>query len=165
MFQNLLNHALIQLIIFAVLYALIFIFIQCDLRAGIRKAKKNGEFRSSHKYRQTVDKIARYYNAIFVLTVIDIVQMLAIYMIDFQIGWHIPEIPIFTFGGTFFIGFIEFKSIYEKSDDKEQARISDTAKMMMDMLHNALKDHSPEDVMSAFVKYLNSNTKKDESNG
>ena len=65
-----------QLIILTIVYLLVLFVIFLDLWAGIRKARKRGELRSSLGYRKTVEKIAKYFNLIFVVTAIDAVQML-----------------------------------------------------------------------------------------
>ena len=56
------------------LYFLVIIAIIADLWSGVRKAKINGVARSSYGYRRTVDKIARYYNVLMALTVVDAMQ-------------------------------------------------------------------------------------------
>ncbi|MBR5002378.1 MAG: hypothetical protein IKY13_02565, partial [Bacteroidaceae bacterium] len=55
------------------------------------------------------------------------VQMIAISQWDISTGHHIPVLPFLTFLAAMFVGFIELKSIYENSDEKEQARIEDAA--------------------------------------
>jgi len=68
-----------QLIILTIVYLLVLFVIFLDLWAGIRKARKRGELRSSLGYRKTVEKIAKYFNLIFVVTAIDAVQMLTVW--------------------------------------------------------------------------------------
>ena len=114
-----------QLIILTIVYLLVLFVIFLDLWAGIRKARKRGELRSSLGYRKTVEKIAKYFNLIFVVTAIDAVQMLTVWQINEQTGSRLPLIPILTVLGAMFIGFIELKSVYEKSEDKEKAKIAD----------------------------------------
>ena len=45
--------------------------IFCDLWAGVRKAKKAGVYRTSDGYKKTIDKMARYYNMMLQLTIMD----------------------------------------------------------------------------------------------
>ena len=71
-----------QLIILTIVYLLVLFVIFLDLWAGIRKARKRGELRSSLGYRKTVEKIAKYFNLIFVVTAIDAVQMLTVWQIN-----------------------------------------------------------------------------------
>ena len=56
-------------------YVLVLLAVLADLISGVRKAKKRGEATRSKALRRTVDKIARYYNVLFALTVIDAMQI------------------------------------------------------------------------------------------
>lgn len=116
-----------QLTILAIVYVLVFIVIMLDLVSGIMKAKRRGRLRSSYALRKTVDKLVRYFSMILVITAIDAVQMLAISQLDKTTGLTWPVLPFLTFFAAMFVGFIELKSIYENSDEKEQARIEDAA--------------------------------------
>ena len=53
------------------IYMLVLLLIGADLWSGYRKAKA----RTSYMLRKTVDKIARYYNALLALTFVDCMQM------------------------------------------------------------------------------------------
>ena len=53
-------------------YMGVLLLIGADLWSGVRKAKIRGEVRSSYMYKKTVDKIARYYNALLALTIVDV---------------------------------------------------------------------------------------------
>jgi predicted secreted protein len=139
-----------QLIMLALIYVMILAVIFLDLWAGIRKAKARGEYRSSYGLRKTVDKISKYFNMIFVVTAIDAVQMLAVYMLNQQAQYNLPLIPIFTFVGAIFVGFIELKSIYENSEAKDKAKINEVAKLAGQIV----KDHDTQDVVAALIEYL-----------
>lgn len=141
-----------QLIMLAIIYVLVLVMIFLDLWSGIRKARQRKEFCSSYGYRETIKKIAQYYNTLFVITAIDAVQMLAIWQLNQQGGHSLPVIPLLTFGGAFFIGLIELKSIYEKAEDKEKARAAETAAL----LGKALKDRDAQEIVAAVVKHLQS---------
>jgi hypothetical protein len=142
-----------QIAMLATMYLLVLSVIFLDLWAGIRKAKIRGEFRSSFGLRKTVEKIGKYYNMIFVLTVIDAMQMLAIGYINPQVNGHIPIIPIFTFVGSIFVGFIELKSVYEKAEDKEKNEIAQTAKIV----GKVITDISVQELASKVAEYLKNN--------
>lgn len=116
-----------QLTILSIVYVLVFIVIMLDLVSGVMKAKRRGRLRSSYALRKTVDKIVRYFSMLLVITAIDAVQMLAISQWDKATGLTWPVLPFLTFFAAMFVGFIELKSIYENSDEKEQARIEDAA--------------------------------------
>lgn len=102
------------------LYILVLIAILADLLAGVRKAKSLGKARTSYGFKRTVDKIARYYNALLVLSVVDCMQMSGIWYLDEYYSYSIPIIPIMTFFGAIGVGLIEIKSIFEKAEDKIQ---------------------------------------------
>ena len=107
------------------IYMMVLLAILADLWAGIRKAKKNGIARSSYGFRKTVDKIARYYNVMLALTVIDAMQMASVWYLETYYESIFPMFPFVTLMGAIGIGLIEIKSIYEKAEDK--ARIDNVA--------------------------------------
>lgn len=88
-----------NVVIFAGLYIAVLLAILADLVSGCRKAKKDGFLRSSKGLRRTVRKIGEYYNLMFVISVIDIVQMVAI----FQGGWNFVQMPFLSFAATIFL--------------------------------------------------------------
>lgn len=139
-----------QLTILSVVYVLVFVVIMLDLVSGIMKAKRRGKLRSSYALRKTVDKIVRYFSMLLVITAIDAVQMLAISQWDLSTGHHIPILPFLTFSAAIFVGFIELKSIYENSEEKEQARIEEAAEVLAKLakkfpeLIDELKHYKPD---------------------
>ena len=62
----------------------------------------------------------------------------------------LPLIPILTVLGAMFIGFIELKSVYEKSEDKEKAKIADAAAA----LGSALKNRETQGIVAAVLEYM-----------
>lgn len=155
MIENILSEIRPQLLMLAVIYTLVLVVIFLDLWAGIRKAKARDIYRSSYGYRKTVDKVGKYFNMLFVITVIDAVQMLAIWEINQQTAYNLPIIPFLTFAGAIFAGFIELKSIYEKSEDKDKAKINEVAKLAGEIV----KDRDTQDIVAALVEYMK--TKKE----
>lgn len=125
--MDLINQFATQTTILAIVYVLVFFVIMLDLISGLQKAKRRGKLRSSYAMRKTVDKLVRYFSMLLVITAIDAVQMLAISQWDLSTGHQLPILPFLTFLAAMFVGFIELKSIYENSDEKEQARIEDAA--------------------------------------
>lgn len=117
----------VQLTVLAVVYVLVFFVVMLDLVSGLGKAKRRGKLRSSYALRKTVDKLVRYFSMLLVITAIDAVQMLAVSQWDLATGHHVPILPFLTFLAAMFVGFIELKSIYENSEEKERARIEDAA--------------------------------------
>lgn len=150
-----------QLIMLGCIYLLVLLLIFFDLCAGIRKAKQRGEFRSSFGLRKTVEKVAKYFNMLFVITVIDGIQMLAITQLNAQITHQLPVIPFLTFIGAIFVGFIELKSIYEKAGDKEKAKISEAAKLA----GKIVSDRSTQEIATKVIEYLKTEKKEGGQHG
>ncbi len=126
-----------HILTFAGLYIAVLFAIVADLVSGCRKAKKDGFLRSSKGLRRTVKKVAEYYNLMFVVSIIDCVQMVAI----FEGGFDIPKMPFFSFFATIFLCFIELKSIYERRTDKEKAEMESLASFMIKAAkHKDMKD-------------------------
>ena len=96
-------------------YVLVLMAVLADLASGLRKAKKRGEARRSKALRRTVDKVSRYYNALFALSVIDAMQMVAVLYLRMTDTATVPILPVFTLFGALSIAIIEVKSIYEKA--------------------------------------------------
>lgn len=142
-----------QLLTLVCIYILVLLVVFLDLWSGIRKAKKRKEFRSSYGLRKTVEKLAGYFNLLLVLTVIDAMQMLAVYHLNPQIAFNIPIIPVITFIGAIFIGIIECKSIYEKADDKDKGKYQDAAKLAGEIM----KDQNAQAILSSLLEYLKNN--------
>lgn len=149
-----------QLLILACIYAIVLFVVFLDLWAGVRKAKKRGEYRSSYGLRKTVDKISRYFNMLLVITAIDAVQMLAICQLNPQTNHTLPVLPFFTFIGAMFVGFIELKSIYENSEAKEQAKIGAAAKLISQII----KHKDEQEVIAGVIEYLKKDKKEGGSN-
>ena len=132
------------------IYVLVLIAIMADLWAGVRKAKQNNIVRSSYGFKRTVDKIARYYNVLLALTVIDAMQMAAIWYLENYYGYKIPMFPVVTLVGAIGISLIEIKSIYEKAEDK--VRIENAAALAGKVVAN--KDDIGQ-IVKEVITYLN----------
>ena len=139
-------------ILFA-LYILVFFMIGADFWSGIRKAKKNGIVRSSYGFRRTVEKIKEYYNAMIALTIIDAMQVTALWYLETYYKYEIPMFPFVTLVGAIGLSIIEIKSIYEKAEDKQRfheagALLSSIAKHKTDI----------EEISKSVANYLKENT-------
>lgn len=106
-------------ILFA-LYIEVLCMIGADFWSGVRKARKNGIVRSSYGFRRTVEKIKEYYNAMIALTIIDAMQITAIWYLETYYRYEIPMFPFITLLGAIGLSVIEVKSIYEKAEDKQR---------------------------------------------
>jgi hypothetical protein len=132
------------------IYILVLLAILADLWSGVRKAKQNGIVRSSYGFKRTVDKIARYYNMLFALTVVDAMQMTAVWYLATYYDYRLPMFPFITLVGAIGLALIEIKSIYEKASDKVKIQnISDLAGKVI-----ANKDDIRE-VVKDVVDYMN----------
>ena len=115
------------------IYILVLVMIMADLWSGLRKAKNNGEMRTSYGYKRTVGKLAQYYNVLIALTIVDSMQMSAV--------WYL-------------LCLIEIKSIYEKAEDK--VRLDKAGQVMGKIILNR---GDVEEIASSIKEYLNENDK------
>ena len=132
------------------IYILVLAMIMTDLWSGVRKAKSLGEVRKSYKYRRTVGKIAQYYNVLIALTVVDSMQMSAVWYFEQYYGNQLWFFPFMTLGGALLLCLIEIKSIYEKAEDKEQF---DKAGQVMGKI--IINRENVEEIAASIKEYLN----------
>ena len=142
------------------IYIEVFIMILADLWSGIRKAKVRGEIRSSYGYKKTIDKIARYYNALIALTVIDIMQMGGVWYLDGYYNWSWPIFPVITLLGALGISLVELKSIYEKADEKVKGDYDNVAALAAEIAKHKTE---PSEIVAALSEYLKKDNLKDKS--
>lgn len=132
------------------------LFIALDYWAGIRKAKKRNEPIRSDKMKRTIDKVARYYNAILAMIVLDSIQIAAFVFLHVYNGWSAYTFPLFTLVAVMFVAAIEIKSIIEPADAKERKELTDVAE-----LAKAIASHKndPKEIAEAIAEYLNKDKK------
>ena len=118
--------AAIVLLFYLTVLGLIFL----DLWAGVRKAKKRGEMRTSEAYKRTIEKVSKYFNMLFALTLVDVVQVGLLFFLYREYGYDIPMLPVFSFVGTCYVGFVEVTSIMEPSDVKEKKQQEDFVRLV-----------------------------------
>lgn len=128
------------------------VMIALDYWAGIRKARKRGDPIRSDKMKRTIDKISRYYNGIFALMVLDVMQISGFIFLHLYNDWTAYTFPVFTFAAVGFVAVVEIKSIYEPADAKEGREMKEVAE-----LAKAIAAHKsdPEEIAEAIAKYLN----------
>jgi hypothetical protein len=128
------------------------VFIALDYWAGIRKAKKRGERICSNKMKCTVDKVARYYNAILAMLMLDVMQIGAFIFLWRFNGWELYTFPVFTLIAVMFVAAIEIKSIVEPADAKESREMKEVTE-----LAKAIAEHrsDPKEIAEAIAEYLN----------
>ena len=102
--------------------------------------------------KRTVDKVSRYYNGIFAMMVLDVIQITMFVFLHLFNGWGAWTVPIFTFGSVCFVAAVEIKSIYEPADVKESREMKEVAE-----LAKAIAAHKsdPKEIAEAIAKYLN----------
>ena len=136
------------------------LFIAFDFWAGIRKAKQRGETITSNGWQRTVQKIARYYNMLLALLLMDGMQVISLWYLNNYADWMWPLFPWFTFVGVFFVGAIEVKSILEDvmANGKDNRGSEKEKKEMRQVAHLAseIAQHrtDPEEIAKAVVRYL-----------
>ena len=77
-------------------YVLVLAAVGADMASGISKSRKRGEATRSRSLRRTVDKLARYYNVLVVLTVVDAMQIAGAWFMRAVEGYAVPTVPLFT---------------------------------------------------------------------
>lgn len=127
----------LAIIVYCACYVLDFLAIVGDLISGVRKAKSARKDRLSVGYRRTVDKLCKYYNSLFSVSVLDCFLMLAVYV--FQTKGLLVSFPLFPpatiiVGG--YLAFIEVRSVFEKLEEKEKARAEQDFQAMSKALDN-----------------------------
>lgn len=129
------------------------LFIALDYWSGIRKAHKRGDPIRSDKMKRTVDKVARYYNAILAMVVLDCIQISGFIFLHIYNNWSAYTFPFFTFVAVLFVAAIEIKSIVEPADAKESRELKEVAE-----LAKAITAHKsdPKELAEAIAKYLQS---------
>lgn len=144
-------------IIVVLLYVIVLGLIFADLWSGIRKARKREELRTSEAYKRTITKIAKYFNMVFALTLVDAAQIAVIFYLCYCYGYNIPMLPIFTFIGTAYVGFVEIKSITEPANIKERKQQEDFKRLLMAVVQE--KEH-PERIVEALQKLMSDAVEK-----
>ncbi len=122
----------VVLLLYVVTLGLIF----SDLWAGVRKAKQRNEMKTSEALKRTVEKINKYFNMLFALTLVDVVQIALIFFLYWFYGYDIWMIPLFTIGGTFYVAYIEITSIMEPANIKEKKQQDDFKRLLMQLAEN-----------------------------
>lgn len=120
----------LMLLCYIVILALIF----CDLRAGIKKAKKRGEFRTSDGFKRTIEKISKYFNMTFALSIIDVFQLALLMFLFHFYGHDIIMLPWFTILALGYVAFVEIRSIWEPADIKEKKQQEDYRRAILALI-------------------------------
>lgn len=130
--------------ILAVPYGTVFLAIVLDLVAGLVKASRLGEMRTSVGLRRTVSKFRDYYSMLLIATLIDILLSVM----------DVYELPYITFACGIYLTFIEGMSIREKGDDKMRRKNNQDLKAIITVLENR------GDLMKSFVEIVKEEVKE-----
>lgn len=130
-----------------------------DLWSGVRKAKQKGVFRTSEGYKKTIDKIAKYFNMLLPLALMDISINGVIFYLHYFYNSDYVMLPWFTFIGTGYIAWVEIHSILEPADIKERKAQQDYLRA----LKVILTERKPKDIIEDIVKLEKEKEVNDES--
>ena len=157
-----------QLIIVLLCYMVDIVAILVDLRAGIKKAKQRGEYRSSTGYRRTIEKATKYFNFLIFGLLFDTLQITVCYLLHNQVGSNLPNIPFVTILFAVGILIIEVKSVYEKAENKTKNEIKDAAKTAQEVIkiikQEGLLDNIGEKTQEPEKNEQDKKIKKDKKN-
>lgn len=130
-------------------YVIIIGLIGCDLQAGRRKAKKRGETITSDGLKRTIEKVAKYFNCTFAMSLVDFFQLALILFLFHFYNIDIIMIPWFTLLALGFVAYVEIKSIWEPANIKEKKQQEDYRRAILALI----REYGGIDkVMSSLVK-------------
>lgn len=128
------------------LYVIVLGLIFSDLWAGIRKARQRGDLITSDGRKRTIEKIGKYFNMTFALSLIDLVQLAIIFFLYHFYRVDIWMVPWFTILAVGYVAWVEIHSIWEPADIKERKQQQE----YMRALRTLIKDYgSPEKLIAA----------------
>jgi len=122
----------IKLAIVGIMWLFVLISIIVDLISGYSKAKQRGEARTSYGLKRTVSKFTLYYSCLLFAFMIDSIIMYLITSFDTPI----PAIPYITFLGSAYLIYVEARSVMEKAEDKEKAKLNKSLSELLIILEN-----------------------------
>jgi phage-related holin len=138
-------------IFFGILLVPLFLMV-LDFWAGIRKAKLRGELITSDGWKRTIEKVAKYYNALLALVVVDIMQIAGIWYMNTYYEYHVPIFPLITFLGVLCVAAVEIKSIYEKADEKQRKEMKQVINLATELAKHI---KNPVEVVKDVNEFLN----------
>lgn len=136
------EHLMMHAVLISVAAAAMLEAMAIDFMFGIYKAKQRGEARTSTGYKKTAAKAQKYFSPFMVLVFIDI------------IGSVVIPFPVFSMLWAAYCVFCEFKSVREKSWQKEELRKAE--RTMNVILENK------EDIAKMAAQILFETNKKEE---
>ena len=134
------------LLLIIIEYSGVLFAIIADLCSGLHKARINNIPRTSRALRRTIDKIARYFNTLLALTILDGMIIAGIIYLRATGIASLPIVPGFSLLGAIALTIIEIKSICEKSEEK--GALSQATKTIKELLESP----SLKNILSQFEK-------------
>lgn len=104
------DHLIMHIVLIAISVTMILVAMTVDLITGLMKAKQRGEARTSQALKKTATKGQKYFTPYMVLVCIDILCSAII------------PLPVFSMLWAVYCILCEFKSVREKSWQKEELR-------------------------------------------
>ena len=134
------------------------LFIALDFWAGIRKAKARRERIKSDKMKRTIQKVARYYNAILAMAVLDATQIAGFVFLHIFNQWTLYTFPFFTLIAVVFVAAIEIKSICEPASEKEQREVKEVLRLVKELVSHGT---DAREFANAIDEYLTESVRND----
>lgn len=134
------------------------LFIALDFWAGIRKAKARRERIKSDKMKRTIQKVARYYNAILAMAVLDATQIAGFVFLHIFNKWTLYTFPFFTLIAVVFVAAIEIKSICEPASEKEQREVKEVLRLIKELVSHGT---DAREFANAIDEYLTESVRSD----
>lgn len=120
--------------------------VACDLITGVKRAKKQGIYRTSRKLRRTVEKISNYTMFLLLCFVADAVLHTAFHLLD--ISWFNLPVPILGLVFFVYVLWIEVKSIIENTTNDKDRQTLKGAEQLIEIL---AKKYGNEFIVKAFT--------------
>lgn len=129
-----------------IMWIIVLLAIIIDLFSGLHKAKILGEIHTSYGFRRTVTKIVQYYGLMCFAFMFDILSSLLL------------PLPYFTMLASFFLVFIEAKSVFEKAREKDRRKMTESIKDLIVLIENK------DDILKGVTEILKKTDSQDENN-
>lgn len=107
-----------------IMWIIVLIAIVIDLVSGLQKATKLGEDHTSYGFRRTVTKSVQYYGLMSFAFMFDVLSSL------------VSPMPYFSMLASFFLVFIEGKSVFEKAQEKDRRKVNESIKDLITLIEN-----------------------------
>lgn len=133
-----------------IMWIIVLIAIIIDLISGLRKATLLGEIHTSYGFRRTVSKMVQYYGLLCFAFMFDVLSSLVL------------PLSYFSMLASFFLVFIEAKSVLEKAQDKDRRKLNENLKDLIILIEN--KDNLLKGVSEILKKSENTQTEEHDDN-